>query len=382
MTSPTRVRKPAAPPSSARSWRASRFTSAGVRRRGGDSTRRWRARSALAQVPRRGVEVRRAGAVVVFAAGRRAAPWLRSAIGRPPTAQRRGPPPRIGRRARRRRRTDPSSRRRGRAARRPGGSPARTRPAHRLLDRGRRGDGHDAGENGLDLVGSPPRARPPTPGWPRRPAAATRSCPLARPPAISTASRTPDIAASAACTFVALELSRNRTPSTSATASPRCAAGANVASPEATAAGIDAERDRGRRRGRGVLAVPGPLADRRPRAGRRGRRCGRSAARRRTRPRRLRGRRCRTSGRGTAPPRTRPPRRGRPGCRRGRRRWSVADRSRPSPPGRRRRSRDGRGGRGRGSPGPTPRDGSSSAMRAGTRRPRPRAPRAARGPPS
>ena len=58
---------------------------------------------------------------------------------------------------------------------------------------------------------------------------------MASPPAIRTASFTPSMAARAACTFVALELSMNRTPSSSATVSPRCLAGVNVASPVVTA---------------------------------------------------------------------------------------------------------------------------------------------------
>jgi hypothetical protein len=52
---------------------------------------------------------------------------------------------------------------------------------------------------------------------------------LASPPAIRTTPSASPTAAIAACGFVALELSRNRTPSTVATGSPRWGCGANVA---------------------------------------------------------------------------------------------------------------------------------------------------------
>ena len=52
---------------------------------------------------------------------------------------------------------------------------------------------------------------------------------------MSTASSTPSIAASAACTFVAFESSMNRTPSTIAATWPRCGGRSNDASPTRTA---------------------------------------------------------------------------------------------------------------------------------------------------
>ena len=62
-----------------------------------------------------------------------------------------------------------------------------------------------------------------------------RSTPLAWPPAMRTASATPSSAASAACGFVALESSTNRTEPAFATTAPRCGSGAKDPSAARTA---------------------------------------------------------------------------------------------------------------------------------------------------
>src|SRR5215211_1557812 len=62
-----------------------------------------------------------------------------------------------------------------------------------------------------------------------------RSTPFASPPAIRTTPSSSPTAAIDACGFVAFELSRNRTPSTTATDSPRCGSGVKVRIPSTIA---------------------------------------------------------------------------------------------------------------------------------------------------
>ena len=163
--------------------------------------------------------------------------------------------------ARRPRRIDPRARRRRRTNQLAHAGASSTRPAARRRRRRRRPRPRSiprraparAPEQRCDRRRGLTRSRPRR-GLGGDAAERRGSSPFARPPAINTASRTAAIAASAAWTFVAFELSRNRTPSTSATASPRWAAGSNAAARHG--------RPRARRRserghgGRGVLAMP------------------------------------------------------------------------------------------------------------------------------